>query len=490
MHELKCKNCKSPLNLAKAQHGVVECAYCLSTFTVPKEETNPAALDFLRTGEHELDGCAFDKAYTAFQKAAEYDSAEPQAYWGMALAACKVQYIKDVVNNRLQPVCHAVSDKPFTQNPDYEKALTLGTPAQRADYEKKGKEIDYVRSAFYTLERSNLDYDCFLCVKVTDDKSGARTADYKIADDIYFYLRGKGYKPFFSEREMQGRTGADYEALILYALYKADSMLVICSDERYLQTPWVKNEYTRFLNLIGDEEKESDSIALVFDGAPIEKLPGKSGKLQGIDIRALDAMEKTVAFVQNHMPETRRKKASEEERQRKLLEALAEQAAAVKYCAACGAKNAQNVKFCGECGGSAFVDTFEQYRERLTSAIRKEEEEKARLEAAATSEGFSGIVQKVRTVAQNTAKEVADGVSNAITSVRDSVRKAVGVKPKTPVTVKRDAEFKGKTVEDAVNRGLFVLGKKREEVEVRVLFKGGKIRKAKVRILYTETVYR
>ncbi|MCH5143131.1 MAG: TIR domain-containing protein, partial [Clostridiales bacterium] len=150
-------------------------------------------------------------------------------------------------------------------------------------------------------------------VKVTDDTTKQRTADYKHADDIYFDLKGKGYNPFFSERELGEVTGADYEARILYALYTSECMIVVCGKEEYLHTKWVKNEYTRFLRLVGDEQKESDSITIAFYGRPVEYLPGKNGKIQGIDLRSINASEKITKFVEDHTPEARARRAQAEQ---------------------------------------------------------------------------------------------------------------------------------------------------------------------------------
>ena len=316
--ESKCRNCAAPLNPAEAQDGVIRCDYCGSVFTLPKKDTEPEALDAIRIGNHELDICRFDDAFASFNKAAQIDPNEPEAYMGMALATHKVQYIRDSVNNRLQPICHEVSNKVFAQDKNYQHALSLATPEQKAQYERGCMDIDYIRGEFEKLKASGADYDCFICVKVTDDETKGRTPDYKLSDDIYFHLRGKGYKPFFSEREIQNRVGADYEALILYALYSSECMLVVCGNESYLQTAWVKNEYTRFLKMVADDEKESDSVAIVFSGSPIERLPGRKGKLQGIDMRGVDPYGKITSFVENHTPEAKQKR--EQEKQRKAAE--------------------------------------------------------------------------------------------------------------------------------------------------------------------------
>lgn len=310
---MKCKNCGGVLDIRRAQNGVIECEYCSTVWTVPKQETEPEALKYLHDGNAALDVCKFEDAFVYFQKATELDKKEPEAYFGMALADFKVQYLKDYVNNRLQPICHDVTEKKFTESNAYLRALINATAEQKAEYEKKGTEIDYILEEFRKIKQSGVDYDCFICVKVTGD-NGQPTEDSKDANYIYELLQRKGYKPFYSERELRNVTGADYEARILYALCTSECMLLVCRDEGYLQTPWVKNEYTRFLGLVNKEEKESDSIAVVFNGTPIERLPGKRGKLQGIDFALREADGKIVDFVEAHTPEARARREEEERR--------------------------------------------------------------------------------------------------------------------------------------------------------------------------------
>ncbi len=312
----KCKTCGAPLDelAAKSTDGLVTCQFCGNVWTVPKHDITPDALQFLHIGEHDLDTGKFDDAFSAYKKAAELDSKEPEAYFGMALAEFRIQYLKDHVNNRVQPICYEVTDKKFTDSGSYLRALLNATPEQKVEYEKKGAEIDYILGEFFKLKQAGIDYDCFICVKVTDDKTKQLTEDSKDADYIYRLLQDKGYKPFFSERELRNVTGADYEARILYALATSECMLVVCRNEEYLQTPWVKNEYMRFLKLINDEEKESDSITIVFNGKPIEKLPNKNGKIQGINFALRESDSKIINFVDSHTPEAKARRIEEERR--------------------------------------------------------------------------------------------------------------------------------------------------------------------------------
>ncbi|MCH5142737.1 MAG: TIR domain-containing protein [Clostridiales bacterium] len=297
IENMKCRNCGGELDYSKAVNGVLTCGFCGSKFTVPKSGANEEVRHFLLTGEHELDLGHFDEAATAYARAVELDSKEPEAFFGLALATAQVRYLKDEVNNRLQPICYSTSDKTFVQDANFKRALALATPDQKKEYEVKGKEIDAIREEFNEFRKQGLNYDTFICVKVTEE-SGRHTEDSHTAAQLYKELKNAGYSPFYSEEEIHGRTGVMYEAMILYALYTAQSMLLVCSDESYLQTKWVKNEYSRFLKMQRDEEKARGSLTVVFKGHAVDRIPGLNGKVQGIDFNTFNALNQVLDFVQ------------------------------------------------------------------------------------------------------------------------------------------------------------------------------------------------
>lgn len=331
---IRCPQCGAGLDLSLAENGLVPCKYCGQKIPLSKENTPPSALYYLRIGDSNLYDCKFDSAYSAYEKAAKEAPDEHTAYFGMALASFRVQYINDEVNGRIQPICHEISRKVFTEDINYRQALTLANDAQRAEYERQGMQIDYIREQFYALQSTGLDYDCFICVKVSDG-AGGRTEDSRYAEILYNELKLKGYVPFYSEKEIKGKTGGDYEAHILYALYTSECMLIVCSEESWLRTDWVKNEYTRFLKMIGDSEKENDSLTILFSGDPIERLPGKNGKIQGIKIGsergAINELElyRVAEFVEKHTPESRKKReeaeAEKAKREKELKEYIEKQ---------------------------------------------------------------------------------------------------------------------------------------------------------------------
>ena len=241
-------------------------------------------------GKECLDISNFDEAYNLFTKAIELDPSEPEGYFNRALARFKVQYLRDLVNRRMQPICHLVSDKIFSEDSDYKKSLELAKDTQKKEYQRKANEIDEIKREFAKLEEQGIDYDCFICVKVTDDHQN-KTEDYHKAYEIYHMLKNNGFNPFFSETTLSNHVGAAYEAQILYALHKSECMLLICSDEKYLDTRWMKNEYTRFKSLIDAKEKEEGSLCIVYNQKPIEYIPTINHKLQGIDRTRIDASD-------------------------------------------------------------------------------------------------------------------------------------------------------------------------------------------------------
>ena len=294
---LRCKNCEGEMDVREAKNGVLTCPYCRTIVVLPRNDSSDKTKAYLNSGNQNLELGRFDEAYIMFGKAVEENAQEPEGYFGMALSKAKIQYLKDLVNNKLQPICFEITENKFTDDKNYQKALELSNPDQKEIYEEKGCAIDNIKSKFFQLKRNNVEYDTFICCKVTNE-NGGNTQDSMNALKIYHELKDAGYKPFYSEEILRNFVGEDYEANILYALYSSGSMLMVCSDEEYLQTKWVKNEYTRFITLLEQKEKQRGSIAFVYNGKPIEEFPGIQGKVQGIDFSKFNALNQIISFVE------------------------------------------------------------------------------------------------------------------------------------------------------------------------------------------------
>ncbi len=326
---LQCAGCTAPLDETIANTGVYRCKFCGYTNILPKKEQTSEVIHYLRSGDEGLNDTDFERAYNAYEKAAELDPKESKAHFGMALAANKVKYIKDVVNDRWQAICCQVSEKKFSSDPHLAKAIKLATPEQKKEYAARASEIDYIREKFVELQKTGLIYDTFICVKVSDG-NGGYTQDSVWAGKLYDSIKKSGLNPFYSEREIGDRVGEDYEALILYALHTSKSMIVVCSHEEYLRTPWVRNEYTRYYSMMTDNEKQSNSIMIAFDQDVIERIPGIPGKIQGVEFHSFDASQKITDFVSKFANAKERARKEAEERAKREEERKAKEEAELK----------------------------------------------------------------------------------------------------------------------------------------------------------------
>ena len=291
---IRCIRCNTPLDAKIIKDGVLECNHCHQIMTFPKDNQTDDVKQLIENGKIKLNICHFKEALELFKIAIEKAPNEPEAYFNYALARYQIQYLRDITNKKMQPICHVYRDKPFTEDQSYNKALSLATNRQKEEYQRKAIEIEKIQMEFSKLEKQKINYDCFICTKVSEYDKGNKkdvrqTIDCQKAYDIYHMLINKGFHPFFSEALMSGHTGEAYEAHILYALYKAKCMLIVCSDESYLDTPWVKNEYTRYIGLINSGNKKvKDSLAIVYLNSVIETLPipgYEDTKLQGLDFK-------------------------------------------------------------------------------------------------------------------------------------------------------------------------------------------------------------
>ena len=132
--------------------------------------------------------------------------------------------------------------------------------------------------------------------------NGRRTDDCEYvgrSDGLYNYLTGRGHRVFFSEVNCRSRAGEDYEAFILYALTVARCMVIVCSDETYLDTPWVKNEYARYYNFMQRNEKAAGSLTIVYNGEAVQsiRVNDENRPVQGVDGRSPQAFALIEDFI-------------------------------------------------------------------------------------------------------------------------------------------------------------------------------------------------
>ena len=155
-------------------------------------------------------------------------------------------------------------------------------------YREEAKAIEELRRGIIEVSSREEPYDIFICYKETDE-NGQRTLDSVLAQDLYDALTEKGYRVFFSRITLEDKLGQEYEPYIFAALNSARVMLVVGTDYEYFNAPWVKNEWSRYLQLIAAGQKKA--LIPCYKNIDAYDMPKEFAKLQAQDLGKVGATQ-------------------------------------------------------------------------------------------------------------------------------------------------------------------------------------------------------
>ncbi len=276
-----CKMCGGNLELIESEQ-VCECDHCGRRQTVPKPDDDKKMALFERANQLRAD-CDFDKAAGIYEAIAAEFTDEAEAYWGLVLCKYGIEYVDDPLTKGKIPTCHRSSFNSVFDDADYKATIENATVVQREVYETEAGQIEALRRGIIEVSEKEEPYDVFICFKEHDAK-GDRTPDSVFAQEIYEALTEKGYRVFFSRITLENILGTEYEPYIFAALNSAKVMLAFGTSAEYYNSVWVKNEWSRFLQLIAAGEKKT--LIPCYADMPIDEMP------QGFSIRQAQNMAK------------------------------------------------------------------------------------------------------------------------------------------------------------------------------------------------------
>ena len=308
----------------------------------------------------------FDHAEKLFEKATYDTAVQAEAYFGRALADCKIQIIWDPVKNCEQPIC-------FDQNVDlfHNSFFKLAEEkSKKEDKQIKERMEEFAKKVQETLcfyrgfEDKKINFDCFICLKEHDGDQD--TEDYKwlLEQGLYNDLNIKGdgendppllstfCAPYSCTKAIKDN-GPEFEAHIMYALSTARCMIIICSNKDYLDTPWVKNEYTRFCNFLKQRNQSPEQQIIVFFKDGPVALPDR---LRGTNIQDYKMTEAGKTWTNQDVVEAVKNRV---ERGKNYIERY------LKYCPNCNGSYSSQYGYCPKCGGIKLLDSHAYLNERL-----------------------------------------------------------------------------------------------------------------------------
>lgn len=255
MSVLKCKYCGGSIEVIDSQKMIGQCDSCGSKVSLPNIDDENIALLFNRGNMLRMKS-EFDKAITIFEKILDQNDKDAEAHWCLTLCRYGIEYVEDPISGDRIPTCHRVSYDLILNDENYKLAVEYADEFSASIYMKEAKRISDIQKNIITKSKSEEAFDIFISYKESTG-GGSRTKDSKIAQEIYNELISVGYRVFFSRITLEDKLGSEYEPIIFSALNSAQVMIVVGTSEENFNSVWVKNEWSRFLNLIKKDSKRT-----------------------------------------------------------------------------------------------------------------------------------------------------------------------------------------------------------------------------------------
>ena len=283
---IKCKMCGGDIELS-SDKTFGTCEFCGSTMTFPKIEEEQRVVAFNR-GNHFRRIGDFDKALLVYEHIVQEDDTDAEAHWCCALCRFGIEYVEDPATYEWIPTCHRASFDSFLEDVDYQAAIEYSDGITRRQYQKDAMKIAEVQKSILVTSQKEEPYDVFLCYKESDEQ-GNRTKDSVLAQEIYYQLLEQGHRVFFSRITLEDKVGTQYEPYIFAALHSAKVMIVVGTREEYLNSVWVKNEWSRFLAMMKKDHLKA-LVPCYCEMNPYD-LPQALSVLQAYDMGKLGFMQ-------------------------------------------------------------------------------------------------------------------------------------------------------------------------------------------------------
>lgn len=286
MATFKCKMCGGALEVNE-QMTVCECEYCGTQQTLPKIN-DEQKINMFNRANHFRQQCEFDKAAEIYEKLAAESESDAELFWSLVLCRYGIEYVDDPVTKNKIPTCHRTQFRSILEDPDYRTALECADSIQRKVYEQEALKIFNIQKGIIEISNKEKPYDVFICYKETDE-NGRRTQDSVLAQELYYGLVQEGFKVFFSRITLESKLGTEYEPYIFAALNSSKVMVVVGTKPEYFNAVWVRNEWSRYLQLM-QKDKSKIIIPAYKDMDPYE-LPDSLSMFQSQDMSKLGFMQ-------------------------------------------------------------------------------------------------------------------------------------------------------------------------------------------------------
>ncbi|MCR4813894.1 MAG: toll/interleukin-1 receptor domain-containing protein [Lachnospiraceae bacterium] len=308
MNIFKCWSCEGELEFESGS-SIGVCKYCGSKRPIPRIDDERKASMYDRANHYRRKS-EYDKAMGIYESILDEDKTEPEAYWGIVLCRYGVEYVKDAKTGKQIPTINRTQYTSIFADEDYKAALQYADEEQRSIYVEEAETINEIQKKYLDISTKETPFDVFICYKETDSENN-RTQDSVLAQDIYDRLTSEGLKVFFSRITLENKIGREYEPYIFAALNSAKVMIVIGTKIEYINAPWVKNEWSRYLPIVNKSNGKRVLIPAYKDMDPYD-LPEEFSHLQALDMSKIGYLQDLVRGIKKIIADNETKVAVKE----------------------------------------------------------------------------------------------------------------------------------------------------------------------------------
>ena len=291
MGVFKCKMCGANLNVSPGQK-ICECEYCGSKQTIVSSDDETLQKSVAR-GNKLRSEYEFDKAYSLFESALKDNDKNAELYWNLLLCKYGITYVDDY-DGKKKPTINRYSNISILDDEDYNRVLEYTDAVSKKLYIEQTNEINAIQAGIQEIISKEEPYDIFISYKETDE-FGDRTEDSVLAQDIYSSLEKEGYRVFLSRLTLSQVAGQEYEPFIYSALYTSKMMILVTTSEDYVNSVWVRNEWSRFLDMI--KKNNNKKLIPCYKNIDPYDLPKELRNIQGLDMSKLGFIQDLIAGV-------------------------------------------------------------------------------------------------------------------------------------------------------------------------------------------------
>ena len=192
---------------------------------------------------------------------------DAEIYWRLLLCHYGVEYQEE--NGKTIPIILRpdLAD-PSTMQVRKDLSAHIKTEQQKAHYAERLNKIDSYLQRYREVRLDPAwEFDVFISVKQNDN--GRQTKDSDAASELYNYfiqdsaLAAKKLR-VFNSRYTHLPVGEAYEPYIITALMSAKVLIVVGSSPEYMNSQWVRNEWSRFQYLQERERRQGKTERRLF----------------------------------------------------------------------------------------------------------------------------------------------------------------------------------------------------------------------------------